>query len=80
MGQYLRWDYRSGRQQRTSRFDKGTILSFGQAICEKLSELLLDLSSTNRTTVPLSDNQGGRITTFPRFKSLHYAKAGERNL
>ena len=64
-GQYLRWDYRSGRQQRTSRFDKCTILSFGQAICEKLSELLLDLSVTNRTTVPLRENQGGRITLFP---------------
>jgi len=35
-GQYLRWDYRSGRQQGNIPFDKGTILSFDKAICEDI--------------------------------------------
>jgi len=42
-GQYLRWDYRSGRQQGAKPFDKGPILDFGKAICAKLDEILVDL-------------------------------------
>ncbi len=46
-GQYLRWDYRSGRRQGTKQFDKGVILSFEQAISEKINEILIDLQPTN---------------------------------
>ena len=42
-GQYLRWDYRSGRRQGVNPFDKGAILNFEQAISEKINEILVDL-------------------------------------
>jgi len=42
-GQYLRWDYRSGRQQGKKIFDKGEILPFDKAIREKLQEIVTDL-------------------------------------
>lgn len=41
-GQYLRWDYRSGRCCGTIPFDKGTIAEFDTAIAIKLSEILSD--------------------------------------
>ncbi len=44
-GQYLRWDYRSGRKQGSKPFDKGVILEFDQAIKEKICEILQDLDS-----------------------------------
>lgn len=43
-GQYLRWDYRSGRKQGRKPFDKGTIQSFEDAISAKLNEILEDLN------------------------------------
>src|SRR5207245_8024146 len=42
-GQYLRWDYRSGRRQGSKIFNKGEILLFGRAITEKLREIVVDL-------------------------------------
>lgn len=42
-GQYLRWDYRSGRTQGKKTFDKGVIADFEQAISQKISEILGDL-------------------------------------
>lgn len=42
-GQYLRWDYRSGRRQGAKPFDKGEILNFDKAICGKLREIYHDL-------------------------------------
>jgi len=42
-GQYLRWDYRSGRRQGQKPFDKGPILNFEQAICAKIDEIVQDL-------------------------------------
>jgi len=44
-GQYLRWDYRSGRRQGTKPFDKGRIRDFDVAILEKLTHVLADLES-----------------------------------
>ncbi|MGH9799362.1 MAG: DNA methyltransferase, partial [Blastocatellia bacterium] len=41
-GQYLRWDYRSGRRQGRKQFDKGIIADFDSAICAKLTEVLSD--------------------------------------
>jgi hypothetical protein len=42
-GQYLRWDYRSGRRQGVKPFDKGKIFGFDDAIDIKLAEILDDL-------------------------------------
>ena len=46
-GQYLRWDYRSGRTHGKKIFDKGKILSFSEAIREKIDEILVDMSSVH---------------------------------
>lgn len=43
-GQYLRWDYRSGRQLK-SRVDKGDILSFAEALGGRLQQMQADLSA-----------------------------------
>jgi len=45
-GQYLRWDYRSGRRQGKKIFNKGTIPTFDQAITEKLREIVADLKAS----------------------------------
>jgi len=42
-GQYLRWDYRSGRGQGKKLFNKGEILDFDAAITRKLEEIVDDL-------------------------------------
>lgn len=42
-GQYLRWDYRSGRRQGEKLFDKGAIKDFNVAIREKLTHFIEDL-------------------------------------
>ena len=43
-GQYLRWDYRSGRRQGKNTFDKGKIYTFDEAITKKLEEIYEDLA------------------------------------
>lgn len=59
-GQYLRWDYRSGRQQGTIQFDKGEILSFGRALSAKIDEILTDLQPTSKQSslFPAVSSQG----------------------
>ena len=42
-GQYLRWDFRSGRKQGEKSFDKGEIVNFERAISKKISEILDDM-------------------------------------
>ena len=49
-GQYLRWDYRSGRQQGSNPFDKGTLLSFDKAICVKIDEIVYDIQAEKENT------------------------------
>lgn len=44
-GQYLRWDYRSGRRKEQNTFDKGKILEFDEAITNKLQEMVQDIES-----------------------------------
>lgn len=44
-GQYLRWDYRSGRTPASKPFDKGAIYEFDEAIVTKLNEILNDILS-----------------------------------
>ena len=46
-GQYLRWDYRSGRRQGKKIFDKGEILTFEKAICAKLEDIVTDLRASD---------------------------------
>lgn len=43
-GQYLRWDYRSGRRPGKNTFDKGKIYPFDEAIAKKLQEIYVDLA------------------------------------
>jgi DNA modification methylase len=43
-GQYLRWDYRSGRSLGKKPFDKGAILSFTDAIQSKINDICDDIS------------------------------------
>ncbi|MBI3592838.1 MAG: site-specific DNA-methyltransferase [Nitrospirae bacterium] len=45
-GQYLRWDYRSGRRQGEKPFNKGTIKDFSVAIREKLGQFIEDLDGS----------------------------------
>ncbi len=47
-GQYLRWDYRSGRRQGKKPFNKGTILGFEKAICDKIDEIIFDLQTRGK--------------------------------
>ncbi|MCL4302497.1 MAG: site-specific DNA-methyltransferase [Anaerolineae bacterium] len=59
-GQYLRWDYRSGRKQGQKLFDKGEILTFEQAISDKINEILSDLAPATKQLglFPLETSQG----------------------
>lgn len=65
-GQYLRWDYRSGRKQGKKQFDKGEIVDFEKAISGKVREILADL----QPTTPIQKNlfaqkvEQGRIHLF----------------
>lgn len=42
-GQYLRWDFRSGRSRGKKAFNKGEILTFYEAIHQKLKQMASDL-------------------------------------
>ncbi|HIK07571.1 MAG TPA: site-specific DNA-methyltransferase [Trichormus sp. M33_DOE_039] len=59
-GQYLRWDYRSGRGQGKKPFNKGSILEFDQAITNKINEIINDLepSTQQLELFSLKKNQG----------------------
>ncbi len=47
-GQYLRWDYRSGRRQGKKPFNKGAILTFEKGICDKIDEIIFDLQTRGK--------------------------------
>ncbi|MEH2438998.1 DNA methyltransferase [Nostoc sp.] len=59
-GQYLRWDYRSGRGQSKKPFNKGEILEFDNAIANKISEIIDDLlpSTQQIELFPIKNSQG----------------------
>ena len=61
-GQYLRWDYRSGRALR-GRVNKGPILPFEQALGERLFEMIQDMG-------PLKQEFGGAEPEFLTGSSL----------
>ncbi len=52
-GQFLRWDYRSGRGYGKNVFNKGQILSFHRAITNKLREIINDMSTANQENISL---------------------------
>lgn len=64
-GQYLRWDHRSGRRHGEKPFNKGTIYSFGQAICSKLNEIIFDLQNKDKQmTLFYKETLQGEINLF----------------
>lgn len=63
-GQYLRWDYRSGRRQGTKIFDKGSILSFEHAIRKKINEVVADLLSARQTSLFPVEKSRGKIRLY----------------
>ncbi|MFN0198930.1 MAG: site-specific DNA-methyltransferase [Planctomycetaceae bacterium] len=80
-GQYLRWDYRSGRSQGKKAFDKGSILSFDKAITDKLHEIISDLNSRDLpqnlfTGVPAKANiklhGGSCLEIMPQLESASF--------
>lgn len=80
-GQYLRWDYRSGRRQGKKIFDKGEILSFDKAIKNKLHEMVSDLRSadvpedlfaTARSKAEIKLHGGSCLNILPNLKNESY--------
>lgn len=63
-GQYLRWDYRSGRRQGKKIFDKGQILNFEQAISEKIREIITDLSPAKQSSLFSTTKEQGNIFLY----------------
>jgi len=55
-GQYLRWDYRSGRRQGKKQFCKGIIKPFTLAICTKLNQIATDIQG-DQLQLPLLPTQ-----------------------
>jgi len=80
-GQYLRWDYRSGRCQGKKIFDKGKILSFDQAIASKLNEIVadlrfinipIDLFGTIHSKAEIELHSGSCLNILPNLKHQSY--------
>ena len=66
-GQYLRWDFRSGRALR-ARVNKGPILPYAQALGERLFEMLQDME-------PLKQEFGGASPEFLTGSSLELLRS-----
>jgi hypothetical protein len=54
-GQYLRWDYRAGKDRVISKFDKGQIQDFDTAIKRKLNEMYQDIAGIDSKPLSLFD-------------------------
>ncbi|TAK37206.1 MAG: site-specific DNA-methyltransferase [Saprospiraceae bacterium] len=79
-GQYLRWDYRSNRKLLSKPFDKGKILTFREAVSNKLQQMLTDLSphkpltlfdqveSNGHSQHPVNIIEGSCLEELPRLK------------
>lgn len=67
-GQYLRWDYRSGRKNGKNTFDKGRIFSFDESIVKKLKEIKQDIplsdSKNDLFSLEQEDIQKGEVNLF----------------
>ncbi|MBI2440012.1 MAG: site-specific DNA-methyltransferase [Lentisphaerae bacterium] len=80
-GQYLRWDYRSGRRQGKKLFNKGEILGFGEAITAKLREIVSDIRLVDlpedlfpmtRSKADVRLHGGSCLTILPTLKGASY--------
>jgi len=77
-GQYLRWDFRSGRQVGTIPFDKGIISNFDEAINSKLNEIVHDfhlIKNGNLFKIDYADiniYSGSCLDIFPTLNSNYY--------
>lgn len=60
-GQFLRWDYRSGRRQGKKIFDKGKIHSFDDAIVHKLSEIIDDIEDRQFSSASIFPELNGDV-------------------
>lgn len=73
-GQYLRWDYRSGRKQGAKRFDKGTIPPFDLAVEAKLVQISDDLRGESLDLFPepetgsIEIRRGSCLAHLPRLE------------
>ncbi|MFN4280208.1 site-specific DNA-methyltransferase [Thermosynechococcus sp.] len=63
-GQYLRWDYRSGRAQSKRIFNKGEILDLQQAVCGKINEILIDTWMVHQTSLSFVEKLYGQIHLY----------------
>ncbi|NJO40547.1 MAG: site-specific DNA-methyltransferase [Cyanobacteria bacterium CRU_2_1] len=80
-GQYLRWDYRSGRGQGKKLFNKGKILEFDHAITNKINEIVndlepsthqIDLFSIKRTQGKIELYKGSCLKVLPSLPDAIY--------
>lgn len=80
-GQYLRWDYRSGRRVGGKIFDKGEILPFDKAMTGKLNEIVSDLReaevptdlfATLHSKADVVLHRGSCLDILPRLKAKSY--------
>lgn len=80
-GQYLRWDYRSGRRQGKKVFNKGVILNFDKAISNKLQEIIQDIRSVDvpddlfakaRSKAEIKLQSGSCLDILPKLKAESY--------
>ncbi len=63
-GQYLRWDYRSGRRQSSKRFDKGPIPAFEQAVAAKIQEIIDDTNPVSQSSLFPTPGARGDIQLY----------------
>lgn len=80
-GQYLRWDFRSGRRQGKKIFDKGKILTFDKAITDKLHQIVADLQAGDlpedlfaktRSKADVKLHGGSCLDILPKLKAKSY--------
>ena len=84
-GQYLRWDYRSGRNLSGKTFDKGTIYSFEEAILRKLDQIVADTVTDNHWLLfdatkkekqnpspPITVIEGSSLSELPKLENGHF--------
>ena len=84
-GQYLRWDYRSGRNLSGKPFDKGTIFSFEEALLRKIDQIIADIlpnkgrllfdvieSEQKTPKHPLTIIEGSCLTELPKFENEYF--------
>jgi len=80
-GQYLRWDYRSGRRQGKKIFDKGEMPAFERAVGDKLQEIVVDLRASSapedlfartRTRADIALHAGSCLDLLPKLASESY--------